>query len=132
MCTERATQKSRRSASDVTHRRRERPLEAATSRFDSSGGRAASSHSRDAVNLHISNRILAVSANHFLVTEDGRVGGQALEPPLERRGSSPSAHAQHVVHEEGRARQDGGAQGSQILRGQLQQKRAVGEGLVVA
>lgn len=95
--------------------------------------RGRSSHGGHPVDLDVSHRTVAVSANHFLPVDDRRLRGDALQPVLRYRSvrplpaDPPDHEADHADDRDDREDADG-----QVQRRQLQEDRAVGQSLVVA
>ena len=93
-----------------------------------------SSHGGDAVDLDVAHRTLAVSADHLLAVDNGRLRGDALQPVLgdgaaavARSAGPPRYQAQQAPD-----REEGDGREAEVDGRQPQEDRAVGEGLVVA
>ncbi|KAK1124800.1 hypothetical protein K0M31_006160 [Melipona bicolor] len=94
------------------------------------GGR--SSHGGHPVDLDVPHRTVAVSANHFLPIDDRRLRGDALQPVLRYRpvrplpADPPDHEADHAEDRDDREDPE-----TEVERRQLEQDRAVSQGLVV-
>lgn len=93
-----------------------------------------SSHGGDAIDLDVSHRTLALSANHFFALDDRRLRGDALEAVLGDGAAAATLPADAPEHEAEDAEDgdDREAGEPKVKRGQSQEDAAVRERLVVS